>query len=237
MTFVDDTYHRVVAPTDPYSVTWLHSVWASDPLWNNGGPAWVDGDLVGLWRNSSTAHLAAAGSVRPTYRASVEAFSKKPAVQFSGAQAVETNIVDQAQPFSLVAVCAFTSLGISQKVIGRGGNGGLGLTATNVVQLSAGTGLNGTSVVGSTAHLLRGYANGASSVVAVDGIVEATGNANTGNMARLAVGSAEDGTPTLSAFMTGYVAFVGVKAGDVTADAGWADFKKFVKDFYGIVTA
>lgn len=236
MTIVIDSYERNdVAPANPDGVTWLHRMWADDPSWTNPG----DGNLVDSWRNASGGgDPAATGSLRPTFRASVEAYNKKAAVQFSNAQALDFNIADIAQPFSVVAVANVGRAGIAEKWFGKGaGTGnGIGDTSGNTWLANMGSTI-GTGASDSNPHLFRLYANGASSVLAVDGIVDSAGNAGTAACARITIGAGSDGVPNFANFLGGHVAMLGIATGDVTTDTEWANFKQFVRQFYGRVIA
>ncbi len=224
----------------PYGITWAHSLWASDPSWTP--PA--DGAAVTSWRNNSGGgDPAAAGGVRPTYRASVPVYNYKPTVEFDRAssQVLDVDITDVAQPYSVVVIGNTSgATNAAERLTGQGTAtaAGMGDSSGNVYSFASTTPTISGSACNSLPHLFRGYASGATSLLAVDGTVQA-GPANAGAtaMTRLCVGAGAAAGPAFNNYLAGHLAFVGVFAGDVAADAGWSDFKVFARTFYGLAIA
>lgn len=226
------------APTAYDMIAWTHFLYAGDSGWAH--PA--DGDPVDSWRNmTGGGDPASTGANRPTYRASVAAYNNKPAVEFASAssQRLDFDVVNLGQPFSLVVIGNTNGSGTAaERLMGSGGNSanGIGDTAGNAWTLQFGAGLNG-GACDANPHLFRGYANGASSVVAVDGTVIATGNASTNTLTRLTIGAGANATPVFANFLNGRIVVAGVAIGDVSTQAGWAKFKAWVTLEYGITVA
>lgn len=207
----------------------LHAMWADDPTWERP----PDGELVDSWPNvSGGGDPASTGSARPTMREEVAEYNGRAALEFAGAQRLDFDIPNIAQPFKIVAVGRLTPAGAVQQLVGRGNvNGIIGTDATNHWRIP---GVSSASLADSEPHVFRLTMNGASSSLFVDGATAITGNAGTGGYLRLTVGATSDGTPTFSQFLTGDVAFVGIYAGS-TPDADLQQLELDLMDYYGIV--
>ncbi len=229
--------HRLAAP---FNIQWAHACWFGDPKWTNPG----DGNPIDSIRNQTGGgDPASTGTNRPTFRAAVAAYNNKPAAQFVGAssQYLDFDVANLAQPYSLVAVGNTSGGTGAERLIGTGNsstNGGLGDNAGSASWIARfGVGLASATAFDANPHLVRAYGNGASSALAVDGTTIASGDAGTNQFTRLTLGAASATGPAFGLYLTGYIAFVGVASGDVTTQAGWADFKAWVASEYALTIA
>jgi len=214
------------------SVGWTAAYWAGGPEFAALGLA--DGAAVSSWPDEkATNNLAqATGTKQPAYRATGGANSK-PALQFDGNDLISLNAAPTVtHPFTVVVIAKLgaTSAGQKELLVGDSSNGAL-------YQASTGWRMyNGTVLAGGASdtnwHLFVAYFNGASSVLEIDGASNASGNAETNNMAGVYVcGGGTTGT------WDGYVAFAATHDSDARADGGWAGFETWVGTEYGITVA
>ena len=221
--------------TDP-----VHAVWASDPLWTP--PA--DGGAVSSWRNGGSVGgdlVQATGSWQPTYDASLAAYNNQPVVTFDGADDVlVANTADLTQPFWLVLVghtSAVTTQGfVGVGVVSTNRRFGTNATAGGKWALALGGEIKGGGL-DSNPHLLFAQANGASSLITVDGASVATGDAGTTGITHLSLGAGNANGLTFGGYLTGGIALALVFNTDPTAQAEWASFKAWVTSTYGITVA
>lgn len=206
--------------TDP-----IHGVWVDDPLWSP--PA--DGALVSSWRNGGTVggDLTSSGAARPTYRAVAAVSDGQSAIQFAGSHRIGVNITDVPQTHWVVALAAIAgATGTNERIVGTGTNSatGLGDTAANAWDLSAGTSVaSGTS--NASAHCFVAKFAGASSTLHIDGAAVASGNAGAASLLTFNIGSGTNSTmASFSNYMTGYVHAVLVFDTDPTAQTEWPLF-------------
>jgi hypothetical protein len=85
--------------------------------------------------------------------------------------------------------------------------------------------------------LVRGYANGASSNHAANGVTIGSGDSNSLALDQIILGAGRAAPSTYSAHFDGKTAFLGIIAGDVSAHAQWPAFKQWVAQHYGITIA
>lgn len=238
LTLADPSLVGRVAVASPFRlVNWLHAVWAGDPSWVNPG----DGNAVASMRNDTGGGdpAQATGALRPTFRASVAAYNNKPTVEFGGTQYLDFDIANLGQPYSLVVVGNTAGANaLAERIVGVGSNAGNGVgdSSANAWAATFGTTISG-GTCDSNPHLFRGYANGASSALGIDGTTIATGNAGTNTLTRLTLGAGSNAVPAFAANVTGHLAFAGIANGDVTTQTGWAAFKAWVAAHYGLTIA
>jgi len=221
---------------DPFSLGWEAAHWASDPGWT---PPAADG-AVDSWRdgagNGHTVTQATSGK-QPLYRTSVAKLNGKPGIDFDGVDDyLQTASFAMAQPISAVIVASdYLVSGSYRYLWGSGQPPGLWFRSdvtTGILQVFAGSIIGSPLVFDSDAHLWRGYYNGNSGAAAKDG-TSVTGDTYTyGIGGGYAIGAIGPGADRGWADVN--VAFVGVYAGDVTANPNWAAFKTWVTSFYGI---
>lgn len=217
---------------DPIAdVGWLELFWAEGTDFVAEG--YSDTDAVDAWPSEvSTLTTAYPVGAASTFDDSVAALGGNPAVLFGGGGIATTTFPNLSQPYSLVVV-AIPPTGQTTFV----SNNGTGAAARS--WFTAGTGddvwinaggaslqANAVLSVGQ-AFLAVAYYNGASSVIEVDGTVEASGNAGTGAL----------NEPWQGSYYTGYIALIGVYNGDVRSDGGWSGFESWVSSHYGVTIA
>ena len=220
------------------AITWEAVFFAEDADWTNPG----DGNAVSQWddasANSRHASQATSGK-RPIYRSSVAALNNKPALDFTRAsqQSLSTASWTLAQPMSYVAVANLDATAGENYLVhgGSAASAFLGDTNTsNKWQMYAGTTVRESSGAPDTAgHLFTWVYNGASSVAYLDGTsIIALGSPGTGGViAGLNIGRFATAE---TANWDGAVAFVGVYAGDITADGQYANLKTFFAAHYNL---
>lgn len=225
-----------VAAFDPRRAVPWHSVfWAGDPSWTNPG----DGNPVSSWRDGSGngRDLGNTGTVRPTFRASTAAFNGRPTIQGDGVDdLLYATFASVPQPYSIVVVGSMTG-GTYPAVAGGGSSTGgsdlvlLYRSTSGHFKIYAGTADVGPSSGDADPHAFRALFNGASSALAVGSGIT-TGNPGNRAIARLnACGTAYTNANTKSA---GHVAFLGLRAGDITADPGWPALQSWIATHYAI---
>ncbi len=225
------------AAFDPLSsITWHSAYWAEDPDWTNPG----DGNAVTSWRDGSgNGRTLTPPGTGPIYTASTSGMNNRPALTYSSAvnrRLTSASFTTLAQTFSLVQICRYNSTGAHRTF----DNSGIG--TGRVIAATSGGGaylvFNGSVITpappapGTARELDVFKFAGASSWVEANGTRSSTFNPGTAGLGGIGIGS--DGA---SAHFTGDIAFVGVYAGDVTADAKWADFETWCSDLYSITIA
>lgn len=224
----------------PLDLGWHTAFWAEDPNWShpvNGGQVSQWDDATG---NARHAVQATSGS-QPFYRASVAALNNQPAVDFvTTMKSLKTAAWTAVpQPWTLVAVGRFSSdPGTTQYMFDGSGASNrsiLNNASSGGYRFYVGTGISG-GTDDTNAHLFVGLANGASSLLAVDGTTLVSGNAGSHTQTGLTMGTSHTQVDNSFRFF-GEIAFAGIFPGDVTADASWADFKAWVTSHYGITVA
>lgn len=222
---------------------WAFGLWAGDTLWTP--PA--DGAKVSTWRDGTGGGkdvTQATSGNQPTYRASVAALNNKPAVEFT---ATAQNYLRQATlsvpaPYSIVAIAVHRGSGGSF-VIGHSGsnNGyGMGISGFNGQwTLASGTGMTGGTPTRNVAHCQLGYTDtaGTAARVDIDGAAVVTGNAGATAVNQAVIGAGMTTGLVGAQWMDGYLAFLGIIAGDAKAASWWADFKSLVLGQYALTIA
>lgn len=216
-------------------VPFMHALWADDPLWVR--PA--DGAPVDYWRNAANAgNPTGTGATRPTMRYSVATLNNRAAIEFNGAatQWLDVDIENEAQPMKIVIVANSTGGTGIRQLMGRAvGGGGIGLDSSSKLRIHFSTLLTGVTTVSSPAgHILRVEANGATSKGYIDGVLDITGNANTGGVGNLAVGASSDAAipPAHIQFWTGNIAFLGIYDGATTPDSELQKLENWLGYYY-----
>jgi hypothetical protein len=219
-------------------ITWLHSGWAGDPQWSRPG----DGNKVANWRDVGGANPSqATASNQPTYRSTVSALNNREAIQFVAAsnQVLDTAItpiVATSTPVTIVIIGINTDGANSnaERVFGEGnvGNSGIGKSSSN---FWINFGATSATTADTNPHILSSYFTGASgSFLKLDGTTILSGSASSGpTINRTTIGAGSDGTPTYAFYINGYVAFWGIYNGDMTTDANYTNFKRWVSAYYG----
>lgn len=144
--------------------------------------------------------------------------------------------VSLAQPFTVVAIGALGSAGAGTFV-------GLNDASTNrrfgstvsAWALNCGTALTGGSL-DTDLHVLRGYANGASSSLHLDGSSIATGNAGTLPLNQLVFGVGRSSSPSIGNGLPAgsKLREVYVFTGEAAASSWWADFDAYVLGLHSL---
>ncbi len=216
---------------DPLTVGWTHAYWAEGPEFvalglSNGGAVGTFPDEIG------TADLTqGTGSAQPAFQSSVAALGNRATVKSDGADWVgPTTITIITQPFSVVVVESGATAG-SLLVSTTGDLGWCFYMSGGVWLANAGSTISGGSA-DSGAHMLRFYANSASSKLAEDETVVVTGNAGTYGAGPIQLFRIPAGFNSAA-----HLAFVGIYAGDVTTDPKWASFKAWAATHYGLTIA
>lgn len=212
---------------------------ADDPAWSDPGV----GNAVSSWRNGGTLGTAAeqaSGALQPTLTTSATLGGRR-VVDFGGAHYLEiTSGVSLDQPYEVWAICKFDALGSSRAVVGlQSGsiNRRLGTNITpRFVLVGGATALTGATLTPTvdTAYLMRGYANGASSVLTVNGTTDATGDASDLAIDQIILGAGRTAPATYSNHFDGRLAFLGIlPAASITA-AHRRNFALWAASFYSV---
>jgi hypothetical protein len=187
---------------------------------------------------SSIDPAQATGSKQPTYDAANAAYNNAAVVTFDGADDVlVANTADLTQPFWLVLV-GHTSAVTTQGFVGVGvvsTNRRFGTNATAGGKWALA--LSGEIIGGgldSNPHLLFAQANGASSLITVDGASVATGDAGTTGITHLSLGAGNANGSTFGGYLTGGIALALVFNTDPTLQPEWADFEAYVESTIAI---
>lgn len=224
---------------DPLTgVGWAHAYWAEGPEFVALGLA--DGAAVATWPDEiGTADLTQATSnKRPLYRASGTTFSL-PCIDFDGSNDNLGPVAYSAigLPHSVVVIVANDTNGTDIYFVD-----GFDATHRRIVGITfAGSAqwrhYAGASAVGGNASttgkqaLRSKIVSGTSDVLNVNGANATTATAGDQTMTGLTAGSDYTGT---GAFFNGRTVFIGVYAGDVTADGGWASLVTWASTKYGV---
>lgn len=216
----------------PLQVGWAHAYWAEGPEMAALGLS--NGAAVATWPDEiGTADLTqGTGSAQPAFQSSVAALGNRATVKSDGADWVgPTTITIITQPFSVVVVESGATTG-TLLVSTAGDLGWCFYMSGGVWLANTGSTISGGSA-DSGAHMLRFYANSASSKLAEDETVVVTGNAGTYGAGPIQLFR----IPAAGFNSAAHLAFVGIYAGDVTADPKWTDFKTYVATHYSLTIA
>lgn len=225
----------------PLQVGWRNAWWAEGPRFTALGLS--DAAAVSTWPDEiGSEDLTQSGSARPTYR-SAGTINSKPTVRGNGTQqylnrtAASFSILSQPDTVVMVAKYATLSNTPDPYLID-----GAGSTRQIITGKDGGTNTQWLAFAGSivrgagsntSAHLLLGYFNGASSKMDVDGTQTATGNFGSNNLDGLALFT----NSTFNYFASADIAFVGLYSGDARTDTKWSDFKAYCLSHWGITVA
>lgn len=201
---------KPVTGFSPLSIPWVDAYWASDPSWTP--PA--DGGAVSTWRDAGTRALAAVqatGANQPLYRAAYANLNSKPAVEFDGINDILTSATGTAvsQPYDVVCVAYLGSVTLSGVVacsVNSTNDRCIGWAGLGTWRSGFGTATASAGNATTGKHFFHAGANGASSVLDVDGsnVISASAGTDQWNANRIgARASASEQT-------TGAIAFVGV---------------------------
>jgi hypothetical protein len=219
---------------DPFTLPWSGAYWAEDPAWTHPG----DGLLVTNWRDggSAAAPLAQANAAqRPTYRASVPGLNDKPGVRFVAASnqfLITSAAVGGPQPNSVVIVATLdAAAGGVNAVMVLAGDVYVFVqsSTTQICGFSYGPGPFGPPAAGTGIKAVRFLNNGPASAVTVNGVAALSAAGSGTFTATRVVGNDASGQPV---DMT--AAFIGLYAGDVTADPEWPAFQAWALAHYGV---
>ena len=229
--------NRVPGPVDAQavgSVSWFAAFSADDLALSDGGAVSTWADRSG---NARDASQGTSGN-RPTYRATVAALNSKPAVEFDGSNDFlrTSSWTAISQPISVVAILSILATGSGSRFIADGISSNpmaVYWNATVSWAMYAGTSewAQGSPNPSTGAKGLRALLNGTSSRFAVNGtVLSAATNIGSGTMTGLTIGAKRDDTGSANM----QLAFLGLYAGDVTADGNWSDFKAWAASYYGV---
>lgn len=234
------TIHRVIAKDGIDGTTFLDADFESATP-NVSQFTESSSNALTVTINSSIDQKQTTGSRQPTYDAANSSYNNAAVVTFDGADDVlVANTADLTQPFWLVLV-GHTSAVTTQGFVGVGvvsTNRRFGTNATAGGKWALA--LSGEIIGGgldSNPHLLFAQANGASSLITVDGASVATGDAGTTGITHLSLGAGNANGSTFGGYLTGGIALALVFNTDPTAQAEWASFKAWVTSTYGITVA
>lgn len=234
------TIHRVIAKDGIDGTTFLDADFESATP-NVSQFTESSSNALTVTINSSIDQKQTTGSRQPTYDAANSSYNNAAVVTFDGADDVlVANTADLTQPFWLVLV-GHTSAVTTQGFVGVGvvstyRRFGTIATAGGKWALALSGEITGGGL-DSNPHLLFAQANGASSLITVDGASVATGDAGTTGITHLSLGAGNANGSTFANFLTGGIALALVFNTDPTAQAEWADFTAWVTSTYGIVVA
>lgn len=224
---------------NPGVISWHTAFWASDPGWSNPG----DGNAVSSWRDySGNGHTAtqASGSLQPLFRSSVSALNNQPAVEFDGSNDAMATASFTAVPQTLSVVVVFKALTLSNIDFLYDGLADpnrciVYLNATVTMQFYSGTDVNTGLAMTTNAQLFRATHAGASSVLERNGTSLGTFSTGTNSMTGITLCNRGPGDTGTAGKMQ--IAFFGLYAGDVSANANWSTFKAGVASTYGLTIA
>lgn len=220
----------VFSPTT--GITWKAVWWASDTNCGSVG----EGGTVTTWKDQSGNGYDASSTGTPTYTNALAGLGNRPAVTFGGTEAFNSNSTFSvgSQPCTYVVVtyvdasAAIRTLIDAQTVFDTCR---LSLNTTDALQLLASTSTITQTVSESAGHLITATFNGATSFSTYDGAVSTAVNPGAFyTISGVRIGQAYNGAQKY----LGKIAFVGVYAGDITADSRWATFKSWVASYYGL---
>lgn len=216
-----------------YDVAWWAAGWANDLS------AVGDGNAVTTWTDgtgNSRSPTQGSASDRPIYDA--DGINGNPSVSFAGADFLSITGTTLVQDHTIVVVVVPSVADAGVRYVGTTNSTtrGLGQTTVGSGQFTAhgGSALGGGQPVVSTVAIVRGYFNGLSSTLHVNGTSVASGSAGTGDLNRIVLGRAGD---LLAAQFEGQMAFWGIFDGQVTDDANWAAVATYMADYYGTAGA
>jgi hypothetical protein len=205
------------------------------------------GAAVSSWRNGGTlgtAFTQSTGAAQPTFRGSLSVFNGRPGVDNDGTDdhLDITTGVSLAQPYSYVGIVSFDTLATAIALVGTtsaGFNNRIGATTGPVwaVRFGVASAFTGGTPAINTCYLLRVYANGASSVIEVNGTVVATGNGATDTLDQIILGAGRTTPSTFGNFHNGQAWFHGFIAGDISTSPNWPAFKRLVAQRMAITVA
>jgi hypothetical protein len=187
------------------------------------------------------------GASQPTFRSANSVLNNRPVVDFDGTddRLEITTGVALAQPFSVVWIGTHDAVSSNYNMVGTNSNQntvGLRLIDSGAGayrhSLRFGTSVNGTVLPTiNTGYMNRGYANGASSVLSVNGTQQASGDGGALAVDQIILGAGRAAPSTYGLPFDGKTAFVGIYSGDITTHPSWPAFKTWAAAHYGIVIA
>jgi len=223
-------YTDLTASTKVFDVNFIR---ADTGQFVEDGP---NGYTVVVRSNFDAVNLTAAQ--QPIYNSSTAALNNQPTVQgdgsndrltLLGALAFPSTV---AQPYSVVVIEAGAANGKAPVDVATASAGWVFYRNTNDWWAYAGATLSAAGVADNGAHMMRFLASGASSKIAENETVVATGNAGTAAASNFSVCGSwfNFNTPQT-------IAFAGLYAGDITADGAWPAFKAWAAAHYGLTIA
>jgi lysophospholipase L1-like esterase len=219
-------------------ISWKAAWWANDPNWSNPGSdgavsSWTDGtgNLFDL--------AQATGGNQPIFRSSLSLFNNRSAVDFDGTDdRLENLTLTVAQPYTIVAIASFDTVGSGQTLMGTNSNANSRRVGTNstavqwlvdsTTKLAAGTpGAN-------RVYMSRFLGNSTNSAIYVDESAVTTGNAGTLGINQAVMAAGRSSSSVYGAHLNGQIAFLGIFDGDPSSDVNWPAFVQWAKSYYNI---
>ena len=240
MTTFVDSYRFAAAGGgfDPIAdVGWTHAYWAEGTEFVALG--YADTDAITSWPDEVGTENLAQSVASITYRAA-SAINSQPALLsgLSSARLTKTFASAITQPLTVVVIAEFDPAEGSFATLFDGPPGGSAITIydnnNSTMSMEAGAMVGG-GAQDANPHIFVAYFNGASSTLVRDGTTQISGNAGTNSLQGLSLFVNKDGSNDTD--ISGPIAFVGLFSGDVTGDAGWADFESWAGTHYGLTIA
>lgn len=182
------------------------------------------------------------GTDVPIYDTVRAELNSQPAVEFTSAnsQSLENDITDvtvSTQDYSFVAVVSFKTVASIMRIVGTNtGNNvrGFGISATpnwttNVGATAASAGTPATA----TRYFVRIYATTTSHTIFINEVSTATTATTALNVGVIVVGAGKNNTPVYANYFNGYLAFLGLYLGDITAHPQYARLLEYMNTTYG----
>jgi hypothetical protein len=225
-----------VTMTNPLTaITWDAAYWSEDPLWTP--PA--NGAQIDSWRDGSgnSRDAVNTGTNRPRYVVHDPLLNNRAAVFFNaaGVQSLASPSFTRAQTFSVTMILSGANAVLNGRVFGA--------QNASVIQIFQSSGSQWTFFAGASdtvdicpsggTIITAVFAGSSSKVLAGPTLYTAQVCGSNSLSGGLRIGGTSDGS---SSTATCNVAFVGVYAGDITANASWADFKAWARANYGVTS-
>lgn len=225
------------AAFDPINdVGWEHAYWVEGPEFIATGPSDTVGQQTFPDEVGTTDLTQSTSSARPVYRTTGPSSGFK-CLTFDGSNDgyPATSFTSIGLTHSVVIIC-FQSSGASDRYVIDGFDSthrrivGFQASGSTYRHYAGASATGGT--MSSSNHAYRSkIVSGTSDLLTVDGSSVTTASAGDQTMTGITIGSAYD---RAGAFFVGELMFVGIYAGDVTADGGWAGLVSWASSKYGV---
>lgn len=215
------------------SISWKAVYLANSGFCGNVG----EGGTITMWEDASgNGNHLVQNVANATYTESLAGLNNRPAVVFDGSAILQSSVKFNvgAQPVSYVVITYVDAAAATRTILDSQtvfDTCRFSLNGSDAMQLLASTSTTTQTVSEGAAHCLTATFNGASSFTTYDGVASTTVNPGTNyTTSGIRLGAAYNGAQKYS----GKIAFVGIYAGDITADPNWTNFKFWATLCYGI---